>query len=154
MFKVIGSDGSEYGPVSAAELRQWLAQGLVTHGTLTQRQGDGSKWVPLEQFSEFAVAGTSVPPVIESGAPQATSQKRLGISMGAVALIAEIFGWLLWGGYVAQVRGDINIILWALAGMSLLGGGVLGLVAAIKKDGRVPGIIACVLVVLAFVVFG
>ncbi|MFM2295316.1 MAG: hypothetical protein RLZZ350_1729 [Verrucomicrobiota bacterium] len=51
MFKIIGGDGNEYGPVSADTLRQWQAQGRVNATTRVKREG--GEWATLGVFSEF-----------------------------------------------------------------------------------------------------
>jgi hypothetical protein len=100
-----------------------------------------------------AIAGRPIAePPPDSRGPE---RERLGVSMGAAALIIEAFGWLIWVLYVSQVEGtQISIVLWSLGGISLFGGGILGLVAAIKGDGRVKGIITAALLGLMFLVFG
>jgi hypothetical protein len=66
MFKIIGGDGKEYGPVTAEQLRQWIAEGRVNHQTLAQAEGD-TQWKPLGQYPEFGAAsaagGTPPPPM-------------------------------------------------------------------------------------------
>ena len=39
MFKIIGADGREYGPVSANVLRQWIAEGRVNGQTRVLAEG-------------------------------------------------------------------------------------------------------------------
>ena len=55
MFKIIGADGSQYGPVSADKIREWIADGRAGAQTLTQREGE-SDWKPLSSIPEFAAA--------------------------------------------------------------------------------------------------
>jgi len=89
--------------------------------------------------------------------PAAPRIKRRGlpISMGTAAVVIELFGWLIWVFYVSQVHGtQINMAVYGLGGVSLLCGGVLGLVAAIMDDGRRSGIFACTLLLMLFIVFG
>jgi hypothetical protein len=54
-YKIIGGDGQQYGPVTADELRQWIAEGRLNAQSLVQFEG-ASKWKPLGGFSEFAEA--------------------------------------------------------------------------------------------------
>src|SRR5881397_4170961 len=62
MFKIIGSDGKEYGPVSADVLRQWIAERRA--GAQTHVQAEGSVgWKTLSEFPEFAAALTANPQV-------------------------------------------------------------------------------------------
>jgi hypothetical protein len=66
MYKIIGADGREYGPVTAEQLRQWIAEGRANAQTMAQAEGT-TEWKPLSAFSELAeTLRASVPPV---GAP-------------------------------------------------------------------------------------
>src|SRR5580700_10134173 len=72
MYKIIGGDQKEYGPVSADDIRQWIAEGRANGQTMVQTAG-GADWRPLSTFPELAalLAGSPVawaPPVIASGA--------------------------------------------------------------------------------------
>ncbi len=61
MFKILGGDKKEYGPVTAEQVREWIVQRRA--GTQTLVQGDGvSDWTPLGQLPEFADAFTGLPP--------------------------------------------------------------------------------------------
>ena len=53
MYKIIGGDLKQYGPVSAADVRKWLAEGRLNAQTLVQAYGD-IEWKQLSQFPEFA----------------------------------------------------------------------------------------------------
>jgi hypothetical protein len=53
MFKIIGADQRPYGPVSADQLRQWIAEERADGRTLAQAEGS-SDWRPLSSFAEFA----------------------------------------------------------------------------------------------------
>src|SRR5438128_1439779 len=60
MYKIIGADGKEYGPVSAEQLRQWLAEGRVNAQTRVQAEGS-MEWKALAAFAEL---GAAVPPAM------------------------------------------------------------------------------------------
>ena len=72
MYKIIGADQKEYGPVSPDDLRHWIAEGRLSGQSLVQAEGSG-EWKPLSTFPEFAdavrgqagqvpPAGTTPPP--------------------------------------------------------------------------------------------
>lgn len=62
MFKILGADGKEYGPVSVDQLKQWITEGRANHETKAQREGENT-WQPLNQFAEFAASfGIAAPP--------------------------------------------------------------------------------------------
>ena len=52
MYKIIGADQKEYGPVTAEQLRQWITEGRADGRTLVQ--AEGGAWKPLSTFPEFA----------------------------------------------------------------------------------------------------
>lgn len=52
MYKIIGEDQKEYGPVTAEQIRQWLAEGRADADTKVQREGE-SKWQRLGVLAEF-----------------------------------------------------------------------------------------------------
>lgn len=52
-YKIIGGDQKEYGPISAEQLRQWVAEGRANAQTLAQSEGS-AEWKPLSSFIEFA----------------------------------------------------------------------------------------------------
>jgi uncharacterized membrane protein len=60
MYKIIGADQKEYGPVTAEQLRQWLSEGRVNGQTSVQAEG-ATEWKPLATFAEFADVLTSAP---------------------------------------------------------------------------------------------
>jgi len=62
MYRIIGADQKEYGPVSTDELRQWIAQGRASGQTLVR--SDDAPWRPLSTFPEFAaeLSGQTAPP--------------------------------------------------------------------------------------------
>jgi hypothetical protein len=53
MYKIIGADQKEYGPISADQVRQWIRDGRVNAHTQARLEPDGS-WQPLSAFPEFA----------------------------------------------------------------------------------------------------
>ena len=61
MYRIIGGDGQSYGPISADQLRQWIAEGRANAQTRVQAEGQ-AEWVALGELPEFA-GGTAAPPV-------------------------------------------------------------------------------------------
>jgi hypothetical protein len=53
MFKIIGADQKQYGPISVEQIRQWIKDGRLNAQTPAQRAGE-SEWQPLSMFEEFA----------------------------------------------------------------------------------------------------
>src|SRR5689334_2865109 len=68
MYRIIGADGNQYGPISAEQLRQWLAEGRANAQTKVLAEGT-TEWKSLSEFPEFFAsapgtgpAGTMPPP--------------------------------------------------------------------------------------------
>lgn len=66
MYKILGGDGKEYGPISADTVRQWVNEGRANAQTQVQPEG-GASWIALGQLPEFAALFAA--PAIPSGAP-------------------------------------------------------------------------------------
>src|SRR5271168_5346761 len=60
-YIIIGGDGKEYGPISAADVRQWIAEGRLSAQSLAKSVAD-AEFRPLEKFPEFADVWTSGTP--------------------------------------------------------------------------------------------
>lgn len=68
MYKIIGADQKEYGPVSAEQLREWIREGRVN--TQTQvRADDGADWKSLGSLPEFSLHFGMGPTPPSIGAP-------------------------------------------------------------------------------------
>lgn len=62
MFKIIGGDGKQYGPVTVEQIREWITSGRANAQTSAQRDGEAD-WKSLAEFAEFAEAlGASTGP--------------------------------------------------------------------------------------------
>lgn len=61
MYKIIGANQVEYGPITADQMRAWIAEGRVNAQTPVQGPGD-TTWKPLSMFAEFASALPATPP--------------------------------------------------------------------------------------------
>ena len=54
-YILIGGDQKEYGPISADDIRQWIAEGRLNEKSMAKAVGDAA-FQPLEKFPEFADA--------------------------------------------------------------------------------------------------
>jgi hypothetical protein len=61
MYKILGGDGKEYGPISADTLRQWISEGRANAQTQVQAEGTAG-WTPLGQLAQFAPLFNAPPP--------------------------------------------------------------------------------------------
>jgi hypothetical protein len=62
MYKIIGADGNQYGPVDIAQLQQWARANRVSGQTLVQADG-ANDWKPLSTYPELAPLVSSPPPL-------------------------------------------------------------------------------------------
>lgn len=109
MYKIIGGDQREYGPVDFNSVLDWIRQGRANAQTLVQK--DGGAWAPLGSLPEFAEAlaaqaaatpaggGTLPPPPV----PDAGGDRRAALRAvqgpatglvvyGALCLLTSVWG--------------------------------------------------------------
>ena len=84
MYKIIGADGQQYGPVSSDQIRRWIAENRVRAETLVQAEGT-TDWKPLVSFPQFADVRATPPTIAPPAAsypppnPRASSKIPAGI---------------------------------------------------------------------------
>jgi uncharacterized membrane protein len=104
MYKIIGVDGKEYGPVTAEQLRQWIAEGRANEQTKIQVKGN-TEWKTIAEFPEFAGSSDA------AAATPPRSPVAPGFSPGSTIDIGSCIsrGWNL-----------VKNNFWPLVGTSLL----------------------------------
>jgi hypothetical protein len=118
MYRVLGADGKEYGPVTGEVLRQWITEGRANAHTKVKPE-DSADWLPLASVLEFeavlAVAPGAPPPLPATPAEVKTS------GMAITSLIMGILGF---------------------CGITAVAGLILGIIALVKinrSGGRLSG---------------
>jgi hypothetical protein len=111
MYKIIGADQKEYGPITADQVRQWIAENRANGLTLARFE-EGA-WKPLSTFAEFAsVLPSSVPPPIGSVNPvyssSSTGPKTSGLIVGG--FICSALGIVCCGPVVSTIGLVLSII--------------------------------------------
>lgn len=91
MYKIIGADGRQYGPISGEQLRQWLEQGRVNAETKIQPEG-GADWKNLGNLPEFKGLFSNTPPVVAPPQPASQGINALIPYKNPQALIAYYLG--------------------------------------------------------------
>jgi TM2 domain-containing membrane protein YozV len=127
MYKIIGADGREYGPVTVEQMHQWIREGRVNAQTKVQPEGS-TEWKPLGEIPEFAAAPSPVsPPMLaQPGTRPSGADKKLpagicGILLGCLGVHKFVLGYTREGiimllitvltcGYGAAVVGIIGLI--------------------------------------------
>lgn len=108
MYKIIGADGKEYGPVSADQLRQWLNEGRVNKQTRVLAEGSAD-WQTLGEVPELnPVVPPSVTPVIKPlVSDQATALQMIKgpaifiLVLAILNILTSLLG-LVWGAVSDQ----------------------------------------------------
>ena len=92
MYKIIGADGREYGPITAEQLREWIAEGRANAQTRAQAEG-AAQWKPLTEYLEFAPVLGRVPPqwpapgpISITPTPGTNSLAMMGMLMGGLSI--------------------------------------------------------------------
>jgi TM2 domain-containing membrane protein YozV len=93
MYKIIGADGQQYGPVSSDQLRRWMAENRLRAETLVQAEGTVD-WKPLSSFAEFAGTHFTPPTMTPSpgSCPPPNPRASSKISAGICGVILGGFG--------------------------------------------------------------
>ena len=98
MYRIIGTDGQQYGPVSIDQLRGWMGQGRINAQTLVQVEGT-QEWKALSAVPELAgeLKAPPLPRGTYSGASSQTSNKIAagvcGILLGSLGIHKFILGY-------------------------------------------------------------
>lgn len=120
MYKIIGGDQKEYGPVSSDQIRAWLREGRVSLQTKVQ-SADGGDWKSLSEIPELA--GATSPPI--TAAPPLVAATSGATKTSGMAITSLVLGILaLCGGITA------------LAGLPL---GIIALSKIKKSNGQLTG---------------
>jgi prepilin-type processing-associated H-X9-DG protein len=98
MYKIIGTDQKEYGPVTAEQINQWIVQGRVNAQTKTL--SDLGEWKPLGEYPEFAAAfgnRSARPPSVPPGLPPQSPQPMKTSGMAITSLVLGVLGFFTCG---------------------------------------------------------
>jgi len=107
-YFIIGGDGKQYGPISADDLRKWIAEGRVNAQTKAHGEG-ATEWQSLSSLPELKdlFHNSPPPPMPVGAAPAKTSGLAItSLVLGILGLftcgITALFGLIL--GIVAMVK--------------------------------------------------
>ena len=115
MYKILGSDKKEYGPVSAEVVRQWIAGRRANGQTLMQAEGSAD-WRPLSDFAEFkdALGSRTGPPPISPAPVRPAPVPSAPVRKSGLAITSMVLGLLsmtcfpiVFTGLAAVITGHI-----------------------------------------------
>ena len=89
MYRIIGADGKEYGPIGADQLRQWIAEGRANAQTRVFAEG-AADWKLLTEFPEFAALLAGIPGPLAVPAPLPMTQVRRTNAMAVTGMVMGI----------------------------------------------------------------
>jgi TM2 domain-containing membrane protein YozV len=97
MYKIIGIDGQQYGPISADQIRRWLGENRVNAHTLVQSEGSAD-WKPLISVPEFAGEFRTPPPHVKTAYSNPRASNKIaagvcGILLGGLGVHKFILGY-------------------------------------------------------------
>jgi TM2 domain-containing membrane protein YozV len=93
MYRIVGKDGQQYGPVTAEQLRTWIAENRANAQTLAQTDGT-QEWKALGSFPEFA-ADLKPPTLSATAPPTIPAPPCTPVSRAANKIPAGVCGILL-----------------------------------------------------------
>jgi hypothetical protein len=92
VYKIIGADGKEYGPITSEVLRQWVTEGRANGQTKVLPEG-AAEWKSLAEIPELAVLlatpltpPTAPGPIAITTTPQNNSYAVAGFTLGILSL--------------------------------------------------------------------
>jgi prepilin-type processing-associated H-X9-DG protein len=118
MYRVLGVDGKEYGPINGEVMRQWITEGRANAQTKVKAEGSPN-WQTLASVPEFEAAFAA-----SAGAPPPLPATPVEVKTSGMAITSLVLGIL------------------GLCGITALVGLVLGIVALLKinrSGGRLSG---------------
>ena len=155
-YKILGTDGKEYGPATLEQLHGWLKEGRVTAATQVLRS-DTNAWKPASNYTELGLAGSSPPgsASIPDTSPSATAADPSGELAELERRVKSSGSWFYWIAGLSLIN--------SIAAMSGSGFFIVGLSVTLLLDSflqgvggnpRAIGLVLNIIVAGVFVLFG
>jgi prepilin-type processing-associated H-X9-DG protein len=121
MYRILGADGKEYGPVNGDLLRRWIAEGRANKQTQILLEGS-AEWQTLASVAEFAAAfadAQGVPPALAAAPAEAKTS-----GMAIASLVLGALGFCGITALVGMVLGVVSLVKISRSGGRLSGQGM------------------------------
>jgi hypothetical protein len=94
MYKIVGGDGKEYGPVSMDVVQKWIKEGRAN--AQTRIQGQAQEWKPLAEYPELAalLPNRATPPLTAGATPNPLVTGLVGERSSGLAITSLVLGIL------------------------------------------------------------
>ena len=97
MYKIIGADGKEYGPISSEVLRQWIAEGRANAQSKVLPEG-ATEWKTIVELPELSSPlpgavpppGSAPAPISLAPVPRNNSYAVAGLTLGILSLTVGV----------------------------------------------------------------
>ena len=100
MYKIIGGDGKEYGPVPMDKVSEWIREGRADGNSLIQPPGH-AEWRRLSEVPELQFSVPANPGMY----PLVYPLRRPTNTMAGVVLnLANCYAWWVWHDQVSACR--------------------------------------------------
>ena len=110
MYRIIGGDQKEYGPVSADEVRRWISERRLQAISLVQAEGT-TDWKPLSSFPEFSSVLAALSPAPLPAAATAPLTEYRSNSMATTGLVLSCFALLCCGCSPVAILGIVFSVI-------------------------------------------
>ncbi len=155
MYKIIGADGKEYGPITTEVVRQWIAEGRANGATKVLLENT-TEWKNLGEMAEFAaalnVAASPAPPAPFSPGPGPTSSRTnpLAITGLILGILSVTIGLCCCSGFPFSISG----LICSLIALAQIGNNPQQMGRGIAITGLVLSVAGLLLGVLFIILYG
>lgn len=149
MYRIIGADGREYGPISTDQLRQWIAENRANASTRVLAEGS-TEWKTLGSLPEFSqlLGGAAPQPATPATFSTTTALIPRNNGFAVAGLVLGIFSLTIGLCCCYGIPFNILGLIFSLIGLSQINNEPL------RYAGRgiaITGIVLCILSIFAAV---
>jgi hypothetical protein len=118
-YRVLGTDGKEYGPVTQPQLQLWITEGRILGESQVSRSDDGP-WRQAGQFAELKWPGTiTITPQTRAARPEFATAPTVNPGIRA-GLERQVRGGASWFYWIAGLTA-VNAVLASSGGFFVIG---------------------------------
>ena len=124
-FKANDKDETEYGPLDAEKIREWVREKRMDNNSLVRKSTD-EEWRPLGQVPDWqtsAIPPEEIPPVARTGPPGKVQAIGIMTLVGGIMALMYCLGWGLatLGFWIPWIYSLVLGIMAIMKGSQMLG---------------------------------